>query len=59
MHGVGVWHVVKKIFTMPVNLRISNVQFSLRTLHCLQCKVATRKQKLRIVHQYTNVCPQK
>jgi len=35
LHGVGVWQEVKQIFTMPVNLQISNVQFSLHALHCL------------------------
>jgi len=41
MHGVGVWHGVKQIFTMPVNLQINNVQFTLHILqglHCLTCK---------------------
>jgi len=38
MHGVGVWHEVKQIFIMPVNLQISNVQFSLHAFPCLTCK---------------------
>jgi len=38
MHGGGVWHGVNRIiFTMPVNLKISNV-FSLHALHWLTCK---------------------
>ena len=38
-HGVGVWHGVKHvIFTMPVKLQISNVQFSPHASHCLTCK---------------------
>jgi len=42
MHGVDVCHRVKQIiFTIPVNLQISNVgpiQFSLYALHCLTYK---------------------
>jgi len=38
MHGVGVWQEVRQIFTVSVNLQISNVQFSLHALHGLTCK---------------------
>jgi len=37
MHGVGVWQGVKQIiFTMPVNLQISNVQLHLIRLTLLK-----------------------
>jgi len=58
MHGVGVWHGVKQIFTMPVNLKISNVQFKC-TLRHSSCNYTTRYCNLqyncslwiRVTHQ--------
>jgi len=38
LYGVGMWHEVNQIFTIAVNLQISNVKFSLHALHCLRYK---------------------